>query len=90
MTYALDTNAISYAIRGEGAVGRRLLAVSPNEIVIPSIAMYEILNWRNAPKTAKTLRAKIDAFLAPRWRTSTKRSHVTHRAYIWLWRRGAP
>ena len=41
MRYLLDTNALSYAFRGEGEVARRLLAVSPTDIGIPAPVLYE-------------------------------------------------
>ena len=40
--FALDSNAIIHALKGKGGVAARLLAVPPDQIVIPAIALYEI------------------------------------------------
>ena len=39
---ALDTNTLSYFLRGEGRVAERLSAVAPNEVALPAIVVYEI------------------------------------------------
>jgi len=41
--YALDTNTISYFLRGEGNVAETLLSHSPADIGVPSIVRYELL-----------------------------------------------
>lgn len=40
--YALDTNMVSYFLRGEGRMAERLLATSPAQIAIPAVALYEL------------------------------------------------
>lgn len=40
--FLLDTNTIIYFFKGIGNVPRILLSKSPNEIAIPSIALYEL------------------------------------------------
>lgn len=42
MIYALDTNTISYFMRGEGGVAARLLALPRHDIAIPSLVVYEV------------------------------------------------
>ena len=44
MTYALDTNTISYILRGEGGVKQRWMQEesSGNRTVVPLIAYYEV------------------------------------------------
>lgn len=39
---ALDTNTLSYYLRGEGEVAERLLALSPQQVALPAIVVYEI------------------------------------------------
>jgi tRNA(fMet)-specific endonuclease VapC len=39
---ALDTNTLSYYLRGEGRVAQRLRAVSPQGVALPAIVAYEI------------------------------------------------
>ncbi len=40
--YALDTNTLSYFLRGEGQVAARLAAVSADCIGVPSVVAYEL------------------------------------------------
>lgn len=40
--YALDTNTLSYFMRGEGRVVQRLAATSPQRVAVPAIVAYEI------------------------------------------------
>lgn len=39
---ALDTNTLSYYMRGEGRVAERLAATSPKRVALPSVVVYEI------------------------------------------------
>jgi tRNA(fMet)-specific endonuclease VapC len=40
--YALDTNTLSYFMRGEGRVAQRLAATTPQQVAVPAIVAYEI------------------------------------------------
>ena len=40
--FALDTNTLSYFFRGEGQVAENLAQVSPSDVAIPAIVLYEI------------------------------------------------
>ncbi|VAW57667.1 VapC toxin protein [hydrothermal vent metagenome] len=40
--YILDTNTLIYFFKGMGGVPDKLLAVSPKEIAIPAIVIYEL------------------------------------------------
>jgi tRNA(fMet)-specific endonuclease VapC len=40
--FALDTNTLSYFMRGEGRVANRLLGTSPQHVGIPAIVAFEI------------------------------------------------
>jgi tRNA(fMet)-specific endonuclease VapC len=40
--YALDTNTLSYFMRGEGRVAERLAAVSPRQVALPAIVVFEV------------------------------------------------
>lgn len=46
--YLLDTNTVSYFMRGEGRVGQRILACRRNELAISSLSDYEL--WIGALK----------------------------------------
>lgn len=39
---ALDTNTLSYFLRGEGRVAERLRAVAPRDVALPAIVVYEV------------------------------------------------
>ena len=39
---ALDTNTLGYYLRGEGRVAERLLALSPQQVALPAVVIYEI------------------------------------------------
>ena len=40
--YALDTNTLSYFLRGEGRVGQRLAGTPPQQVALPAVVVYEI------------------------------------------------
>ncbi len=40
--YVLDTNTLIYFFKGLGGVSKRLLALPPKQISIPSIVLYEL------------------------------------------------
>ena len=42
MTYALDTNTVSYYMRQEGHVVARFQAQTPQQIALPSLVVYEL------------------------------------------------
>jgi tRNA(fMet)-specific endonuclease VapC len=39
---ALDTNTLSYFLRGEGRVAERLQATAPRDVALPAIVVYEV------------------------------------------------
>jgi tRNA(fMet)-specific endonuclease VapC len=57
--YALDANTVIHYFKGKGAVAKRLLAVAPAEIALPSIVLYELevgrLKSRNPERRRKDL-----------------------------------
>ena len=42
MIFALDSNALSYFMRGEGRGAARLQALPPHQVALPAIVIYEI------------------------------------------------
>lgn len=40
--YALDANTVIHFFKGRGNVAKRLLAIAPTEIALPSVALYEL------------------------------------------------
>lgn len=59
----LDTDTVSYALRGEGAVGSRLTAHAPSELCISSISLSE-LRFGAERRASKRLHRLIDTFTA--------------------------
>lgn len=55
--YVLDTNTLIYFFKGMGNVNRRLLSVSPKDIAIPSVVVYE-LEYGIAKSTSPKKRQK--------------------------------
>ena len=43
MRFALDTNTISYAVRGAGNVRAELAKAKPGDVAIPSMCIFEVL-----------------------------------------------
>lgn len=59
----LDTDSVSFALRGHGRVAERILEHRPSELCVSSITLAELrygATRRNSPK----LHAFIDAFIA--------------------------
>ena len=65
MSYALDTNTISYAIRGEGKVRDKLRSQPFGAVALPSLVLWELYAWRDAPKTTRAVRTLIETIIAP-------------------------
>lgn len=42
LSFALDTNTLSYFMRGQGRVAERLSATSPTRVGLPAVVVYEI------------------------------------------------
>jgi tRNA(fMet)-specific endonuclease VapC len=40
--FALDTNTVSYFMRGEGRVAQQLAATAPAQLALPAIVAYEV------------------------------------------------
>ena len=58
VNFALDTNTLSYFMRGEGRVAERLRSTSPQQVALPSIVVYEVnFGLRRAGR-----RAQLDSF----------------------------
>jgi tRNA(fMet)-specific endonuclease VapC len=60
--FLLDTDSVSYALRGHGNVGERLRSHRPSEICISAITAAE-LRFGAERKASARLHALIDAFI---------------------------
>jgi tRNA(fMet)-specific endonuclease VapC len=58
----LDTDSVSYALRGHGGVASRILARRPSELCISSITLAE-LRFGASKRQSKKLHALIDTFV---------------------------
>lgn len=62
-TYMLDTDTVSYALRGHGRVGARILEHRPSELCISSITLAE-LRYGAELKGSEKLHRLIHAFVS--------------------------
>jgi tRNA(fMet)-specific endonuclease VapC len=58
----LDTDTVSYALRGQGRVGERLVAHRPSELCVSAITVAELRFGASRRKSAK-LHALIESFI---------------------------
>jgi tRNA(fMet)-specific endonuclease VapC len=61
--YLLDTDSVSYALRGQGDVGVRIRACNPSDLRISAITLAE-LRYGADRKGSRKLHALIDTFAA--------------------------
>jgi len=61
LKYMLDTDHVSYAIRGHGHVGAAILAHRPSELCLSSITLAE-LRYGADKRASRKLHGLIDAF----------------------------
>ena len=64
MTFALDTNTLIYFFKGLGRVKEELIAVSPGDVAIPSVVLYELEVGIAQSSQPSKRRAQLDALLA--------------------------
>ncbi len=60
--FMLDTDTVSFALRGEGQVGSRLLEHRPSDICISSITLRE-LRYGAAHRRSRKLHRLLDTFI---------------------------
>ena len=63
MKYLLDTDSVSYALRGQGNVGARIRACQPSHLGISAITLAE-LRYGADRKRSRKLHGLIDTFVA--------------------------
>jgi tRNA(fMet)-specific endonuclease VapC len=63
LEYMLDTDTVSFALRGFGGVGARLLAQHPSAICMSAISLAE-LRYGADRRRSRKLHSLIDAFAA--------------------------
>ncbi|HEU4508304.1 MAG TPA: type II toxin-antitoxin system VapC family toxin [Pyrinomonadaceae bacterium] len=63
MRYLLDTDSVSFALRGQGEVGARLQTKRPSDLCISAITLAE-LRYGADRKGSRKLHALIDTFAA--------------------------
>jgi tRNA(fMet)-specific endonuclease VapC len=61
--YALDTNSVSYFLKGRGGVAERLLAEPPRSVGIPSVVLYELDYGAARSDAPHGLRERLDVLL---------------------------
>ena len=63
MKYLLDTDSVSYALRGQGDVGVRIRACNPSDLRISALTLAE-LRYGADRKGSRKLHGLIDTFAA--------------------------
>jgi tRNA(fMet)-specific endonuclease VapC len=61
--YALDTNSVSYFLKGRGRVAERLLAQPPSSVGLPSLVLYELEYGAARSQAPADLKARLAALL---------------------------
>jgi tRNA(fMet)-specific endonuclease VapC len=61
--YALDTNSLSYYLKGKGRVAERLLTEAPSDVGVPSVVVYEIAYGAARTTAPRGLKQRLAAFL---------------------------
>ncbi len=63
LRFMLDTDSVSFALRGEGDVGARILEHRPSELCVSSITLAE-LRYGASRRKSERLHRLIDAFVS--------------------------
>lgn len=63
MKFVLDTNTLIYFFKGQGRVAEQLLGVSPKEIGIPAVVLYELELGIARSSQPRKRRSQLDALL---------------------------
>lgn len=61
--YALDTNSLSYFLKGRGRVAERLLAEPRSNVGLPAIVLYELEFGAIRSAAPANLKGRLDALL---------------------------
>jgi tRNA(fMet)-specific endonuclease VapC len=61
--YALDTNSVSYFLKGRGGVAERLLAEPPSNVAVPSVVLYELEFGAGRSEAPTGLKRRLDQLL---------------------------
>ncbi len=61
--FVLDTNVVIHYFKGQGRVAERLLSTPPNEVVLPSIVVFELLVGMLKSKAPIRPREQVGLFL---------------------------
>lgn len=62
--YVLDTSTLIYFFKGSGSVSRKLLSISPKDIGIPSIVLYELEVGIAKSKASLTRRKQLEDMMS--------------------------
>lgn len=62
--FMLDTDTVSWALRGQGAVAARLLEHRPSQVCVSAVTLAELRFGADA-RASRSLHRLIDAFIRP-------------------------
>jgi tRNA(fMet)-specific endonuclease VapC len=63
LKFVLDTNTLIYFFKGQGRVAERMLGLSPREIGIPAVVLYELELGIARSSQPRKRRGQLDAML---------------------------
>jgi tRNA(fMet)-specific endonuclease VapC len=89
--FLLDTNTVSFAIRGIGQVGDRLLATAPSDVAISAVTEAELwygVQKRGAPRLRRAVEAILSEMVVLPVTSEVARAYGELR--VWLEKRGRP
>jgi len=61
--YVLDTNTLIYFFRGQGQVADTLLSISPSEVGVPAVVVFELETGLAKSESPQQRRRQLDAML---------------------------
>lgn len=80
--FALDTNTLIYFFKGQGRVAEHLLGVSPRDVGIPAVVLYELELGIARSSQPRKRRGQLDALLAAVSILSFDRDAARHAAEL--------
>jgi len=61
--YVLDTDSVSYFLKGTGRVGERLLAEPPSNVALPAVVVYELMYGAGRSQAPAGVQKAVDGLV---------------------------
>jgi tRNA(fMet)-specific endonuclease VapC len=62
--YALDTNSVSYFLKGKGRIAERLLETPPMNVALPAVVLYELEYGAGRSQAPRSLKRGLALLIA--------------------------